>query len=100
LSGLLRTPIELVPGPIVSGVLSNPDNPYPLPEGTRLFGRVLPSAEEEVLIRYTELQIPPGKRVPICAIAREAWKTAPGSPYEFVAVTNFAKVEWVLAFPK
>lgn len=92
-------PIELLPGPIVSGVRSNPDNPYPIPEGTRLFGRVLPSPGEEILIRYTELQIPPGAPVPICAIAREAWK-ASGTSEEFVSIGNFAKVEWVFAFPK
>jgi eukaryotic-like serine/threonine-protein kinase len=91
--------IELVPGPIVSGIRSDPDNPYPLPQGTRLFGRVLPTPGDEILIRYTELQIPPGERVPICAIARDAWKKS-GNPEEFVATTNRASVEWVLAFPR
>jgi serine/threonine protein kinase len=99
LDAVTDEPVELVPGPIVSGIRSDPSDPYPVPEGTRLFGRVFPSPGREVIIRYTELQIPPGGRVPICAIAREAWK-APGSPEEFVAKSNFAKVEWVLAFPK
>ena len=64
-----------------------------------MFGRVLPSPGNTVLIRYTELQIPPGERIPICAIAVSAWKE-PGHAEEFVAKSNRALVQWVLAFPK
>lgn len=93
-------PVELGTGPIVSSVASDAhlDPPYAVPEGTRLFGQVLPSPGNAIHIRYTELQIPPGERVPICAVARVAKE--PGNPEEFVAFHNLVEVRWVFAFPK
>jgi hypothetical protein len=64
-----------------------------------LFGRVLPSPGDRVVIRYTELQIPPGERIPICAVADDALKET-GNPEEFMVETNLAYVKWVLRFPK
>jgi serine/threonine protein kinase len=94
-------PVELRTGQWVSLIRDAGANivPYEVPPGTRLFGEVLPSPGDTANIHYTQLQVPPGERIPICAIAVRVWKE-PGSPERFKVQSNEGYVRFVLKFPQ
>jgi eukaryotic-like serine/threonine-protein kinase len=89
-------PITLSVGPIASLTLGENGE---FPKGTRLWGRVLPTPGEEVIIHYTELQVPGKERHPICAVVEGVWKDR-GNAERFEANRNTGFAYFVLTFPK
>lgn len=85
-------------GPIVSQIRPSEQDSIVFPEGTRLFGYVLPSPGEDVFVRYDELQMPGSdERVPICAVSESVYKPPEQDPERF-EVRNRGFVNFVLKF--
>ncbi|WP_224369328.1 serine/threonine-protein kinase [Hyalangium versicolor] len=90
-------------GPIVSFVRDN--DPGSLPEGSLLFGEVLPGGGKHFFIRWYQAQLPgSNERVPVCAVARGigvpffGLEKGPGSTDDTFTHGNYGQVRYVTKF--